>query len=55
MIGTVTEVLAEKSTSNFRIKFKTAANFYNLQYVYAIESAEQESVNKILDKLKQQH
>ena len=55
MIGTVTEVFAEKSTSNFRIKFRTAANFYNLQYVYAIENTDQEPVNKILDKLKQQH
>lgn len=55
MIGTVLEVYAEKSTSNFRIKFKTSANFYNLQYVYAIDNVEQEAVNKILDKLKQQH
>jgi rod shape-determining protein MreC len=55
LIGFVTEVYAETSTSNFRIKFKTAANFYNLQYVYAIESTQQEPVNKILDKLKQQH
>ena len=55
MIGTVNEIFAEKSTSNFRIKFRTAANFYNLQYVYAIENAQQEPVNKILDRLKQQH
>ncbi len=55
MIGTVTEVLAEKSTSYFRIKFKTSADFYSLQHVYAIESAEQEPVNKILDQIKQQH
>ncbi len=55
IIGTVTGVYAETSTSNFRIKFRTAANFYNLQYVYAIENARQEPVNKILDKLKQQH
>lgn len=55
MIGTVLEIYAEKSTSNFRIKFRTSANFYNLQYVYAIDNVEQEAVNKILDKLKQQH
>ena len=55
MVGTVTEIFAEKSTSNFRIKFRTSANFYNLQYVYAIENIQQEPVNKILDKLKQQH
>lgn len=55
MIGTIDEVFAEKSTSNFRIRLRTSANFYNLQYVYAIENAQQEPVNKILDKLKQQH
>ena len=55
LIGTVDEIFAEKSTSNFRIKFRTSANFYTLQYVYAIENTQQESVNKILDKLKQQH
>lgn len=55
MIGTVLEVYAEKSTSYFRIKFKTAANFYNLQYVYAIENDEQDKVNGILEKLKKQH
>ncbi|CAN5884302.1 rod shape-determining protein MreC [soil metagenome] len=53
MIGTVDEIFAEKSTSNFRIRFRTSANFYNLQYVYAIENAQQEPVNKILDNLKQ--
>ena len=55
IIGTVEAVYAETSTSNYKVKFRTAANFYNLQYVYAIENAEQEPVNKILDKLKQQH
>ena len=55
MIGTVLEVLAEKSTSNYRIKFKTSTDFYNLQYVYVIDNKDQEKVNEILDKIKQQH
>lgn len=55
IIGRVASVYSETSTSNFRINFNTAANFYNLQYVYAIENAQQEPVNKILDKIKQQH
>ncbi len=54
LIGTVTEIFAEKSTSNFRIKFKTSANFYNLQYVYAIENVHQQPVNNILDKINKQ-
>lgn len=55
MVGTVQEVLAEKSTSYYRIKFRTSADFYNLQYVYAIDNRDQEKVNEILDKLNQQH
>ncbi len=52
LIGTVTEVFKETSTNNFRIKFKTATNFYNLQYAYAIENIQQEPINKILENLK---
>jgi rod shape-determining protein MreC len=55
IIGTVTGVYTETSSNNFRIKFKTAANFYSLQYVYAIDNNQQESINQVLDKLKQQH
>ncbi len=55
IIGTVEAVYAETSTNNFKIKFRSAANFYNLQYVYAIDNAEQEAINKLLDKIKQQH
>jgi rod shape-determining protein MreC len=55
LIGTVSEIFAEKSTSNYLIKLKTAANFYDLQYVYAIDNAQQSPVNKILDKLKLEH
>ncbi|MEO6489336.1 MAG: rod shape-determining protein MreC [Ferruginibacter sp.] len=54
LIGTVMEIFAEKSTSNFLIKLKSSANFYDLQYVYAIDNAQQEPINKILDKIKQQ-
>lgn len=54
LIGFVTEVIPEKSTNNFLIKFKTAADFYNLQYVYAIDNRQQEAVNQLLEKAKQQ-
>jgi rod shape-determining protein MreC len=54
MLGTVEEVFAETATNNFRIKFHTAANFYNLEYAYAIINDQQEPVNKILEKLKKQ-
>lgn len=54
MIGTVEEIYSEKSTSNFIIKVHSAANFYSLQYVYAIVNNQQEAIEKILDKVKKQ-
>ena len=53
MIGIVQEVKSDKSTNNFLIKFKTAANFYNLEYVYAIDNKQAESIKTILDQVKQ--
>ena len=43
LLGFVTEVLLEKSTNNYLIKFRSAANFYSLQYVYAIDDSQQEA------------
>ena len=47
MIGTVERFIQKKATNNFLIKLKTAANFYNLQYVYAIDNMQQEAINRI--------
>lgn len=55
MIGTVEAVYKEVSTSNFKIKLRTATNFYNLQYVYAIDNAQQEAITKILKEIKERH
>ncbi len=53
MIGTVEAVYKEVSTSNLRIMIRTSANFYNLQYAYAIDNSQQQGINQILDKIKQ--
>lgn len=53
MIGIVQEVKPDKSTNNFLIKFKTAANFYNLEFVYAIDNTQAEKIKTILEKEKQ--
>lgn len=37
MVGTVTEVIADKSTNFLSLKVKTAANFYSLQQVHIVE------------------
>ena len=52
MIGRVTDVKPETSNNNYRITIKSAANFYNIEYVYAIESADANPVKNILDKAK---
>ncbi len=54
MIGRVEAVYADAASTNYKVKFRTAANFYNLQYAYVIINADQEPVKKILDKLKTQ-
>ncbi|MGC4101403.1 rod shape-determining protein MreC [Ferruginibacter sp.] len=55
VIGYVTEVIPEKSTNNFLIKIRSAADFYSLQYVFAIDNKQQEAIQQLLDKAKQQN
>ena len=52
MIGIVQDVKADKSTSNYVINFKTAANFYNLEFVFVIDNKQAESIKAILDTVK---
>ena len=52
MIGTVKEIIPEKSTNNFLIRFKSAADFYNLEYAFAIDNKQTEDINNLLDKVK---
>ena len=54
LIGFVDEVIAEKSTNNFLIRLRSAANFYNLEFVYAIGNKEAGEINSLLDKAKKQ-
>lgn len=55
MVGTVQDVIPETSTNNFTIRFRSAANFYNIEYVYVIDNREQEEINKLLDKAKKKN
>lgn len=54
MIGRVEGVYTEPSSNNIKITIRSSANFYNLQYVYAIDNAQEEPINKLLDKVKKQ-
>ena len=48
MLGTIDEITPDKGTNNFIIKLKSTANFYNLQYVYAIENFQKDEINRLL-------
>jgi rod shape-determining protein MreC len=48
MIGTIDEIIPDKSTNNYVIRLKSAANFYNLQYVSAIENFQKDEINRLL-------
>lgn len=52
MIGVVEEVTPDKSTNNFRIRFRSTANFYNLEYVYVINNQQADGINNLLEQLK---
>lgn len=55
LIGYVSEIIPEKSSNNFLIRFRTAADFHSLQYVYVIDNKQQEAINQLLEKAKQQN
>ncbi len=52
LIGTIDEISPDKSTNNFIIKLRTAANFYNLQYAYAVKNLQKDEIDSLLDKVK---
>ena len=53
MMGIVEEVKPDKSTNNHLIKFRTAANFYNIEFAYVIENKQTDEIKAILEKEKQ--
>ena len=52
LIGTVKEIVNDKTSSTYIIKVKTAANFYNLQYVNIINNLQKEEPQQLLKKVK---
>ena len=52
MIGKVSNVKPESTNNNFKVTLKSTTDFYNLEYVYAIKSADAESVKKLTEKAK---
>lgn len=52
LIGTVREVVNDKTNSTYLIKVKTAANFYNLQYVNIINNLQKDEPQLLLKSVK---
>jgi rod shape-determining protein MreC len=52
LIGTIKEIDNDKTSSTFTIRVKTAANFYNLQYVYVINNLQKDDPAQLLKKVK---
>jgi len=46
LIGTVEEIIPDKSSNNLTIKVKSAANFYSLQFVYVLNDLEKNKISK---------
>ena len=53
LLGRIHEIYEEGGTSNFRIVLRTGANFHNLEYAYAIDNSQQQEINRLLEKTKQ--
>ena len=54
LIGRVSEVSKEKSSSNFRIILHCFADFHSLDYVFAVDDRHREETDAILKKLEKQ-
>jgi rod shape-determining protein MreC len=52
LIGTVKDIENDRSGGTYFIRVKTAANFYNLQYVYVINNLQKEEPLQLLKKVR---
>jgi len=51
LIGTVSEIVPDKKANSYSLKIKTAANFYNVQFVYIINNMLKEEPLELLKKV----
>jgi rod shape-determining protein MreC len=52
LVGTIDQVIEDKSTNVYTLKVRTAANFYNLEYVYIINNLQKEEPAELLKRVK---
>jgi rod shape-determining protein MreC len=49
MVGTVHEIIDDKSSNFYSLRLRTATNFFNLEYVYVIQNTQYEEQKRIED------
>jgi rod shape-determining protein MreC len=52
LIGTIDEIVADKSSNTYTLKVKTAANFYTMEFVYIINNLQKEEPVELLKRVK---
>jgi rod shape-determining protein MreC len=52
VVGTIAEIIDDKSSNFYKLKLRTATDFSNLQYVYIIEDLQKEEKEKLEDPFK---
>ena len=52
LIGIIEGITEDKSTNSYALTVKTAANFYNLQFVYIINNLKKEEPKELLQRVK---
>ena len=49
MVGTIAEVVDDKSSNFYTLRLRTATNFFNVEYVYVIENVQYEEQKRLED------
>jgi rod shape-determining protein MreC len=49
LVGTVYEIVEDKSSNFYTVKVKTATNFYNVEYVYVIDNTQYDEQKNLED------
>lgn len=55
LIGFVDEVMPDKTTNHYLIRVRTVVNFFNVQYVYAIDNLEGKEIELLESKIKKKN
>jgi len=49
MVGTINDIMDDKSSNFFTLRVKTATNFFNVEFVYVIENSQYDEQKKLED------